>query len=297
MPPDSNRLSAANYALIGSLSFFWAINWPIMKVALAEIPPWTIRAVTLSIGGLLLLIVARLGGKRLGFARSDLVPVLLVALFNVIGWHLCMAHGLSRMEAGRASVLGFTMPLWAVIAGRFILKERITRAKALGLGLGLAGLALLIGPDLAALKTSTDGALLMLAAAVSWGIGTVLIKRFEWGMPIMVVTGWQLVLGSLPIILGALWFDSGLEPARLSWGAWAAVAYVTLLPIFFCHWAYYTIVSRLPVATAAISTLTIPVIGVISSAVLLGEMVGWRDILAMLLILSALTAVLFNQNR
>ena len=196
------------------------------------------------------------------------------------------------MAAGRASIIAFTMPVWAALMAAALLGEKITVWKIIGLMLGVAGLAALIGPDLAALGAAPLGAAFMLGASISWATGTVLFKKFDWRLPVVSAIGWQLALGAV-VITG---FAAALEPApdltQLSWRAIGALAYLFALPMVYCQWAYFSVVRIFPAGIAAIGTLSVPIVGVFSSALILGEPVGANDLTALALIFAALFAVL-----
>jgi drug/metabolite transporter (DMT)-like permease len=303
-PGPSNRQAASHTALppvgfllLAGLTLFWGANWPFMKIALTELPVWWFRAGCLWFGGLGLVLIARLSGLSLRVPVVQRGPLLLCALFNVVGWHLSSGYGISLMPAGRAAIIAFTMPVWASLLGGFLLDEAITKAKLIGLALGMSGLAVLIGPDLMALETAPLGALFMLIAAVSWATGTVLLKRFHWSVPTTVLVGWQLIARALPVSLGAVLLEAPPELAGLSSETLLAVAYIFLFPMVFCQWAFFRTVRLFPATIAAIGTLAIPVVGVYSSAVILGESVGWREFIALSLICSALASVLLPAGR
>lgn len=288
--------SKKGYLLLIAMSLFWGLSWPVMKIALLEIPPWTFRTLSLVSAGAGILVIAKIGGLNLSIPRRQMVPLLLVAMFNVTGWHLGSAHGISRLASGQAVMLGFTMPLWAAILSTILLKEKITTQKIMGLTLGLSGLFILITPQMASVGSAPLGVVFMLGAAISWGVGTVLVKYFKWSIPILVLTGWQLTFGSLPVIIGTIAFDPILVVSDLSLNAVLAMIYIIALPMLFCHWAWFTVVDIFPASVAAISTLAIPVIGVASSAVFLGESFGVRQLIALTLISSALAIVLLWRN-
>jgi drug/metabolite transporter (DMT)-like permease len=136
----------------------------------------------------------------------------------------------------------------------------------------------------------------MLGAAAGWAIGTVLTKAQAWTIPTTVLTGWQVVLGGVPIALGAalrlLAAGSGdprFDLAAASSAALLGLAYATLVGALFCHWAWFRLVAMLPAAVAAIGTLGIPIVGLFSSALILGEAVGTGELLALILVVSGLT--------
>jgi drug/metabolite transporter (DMT)-like permease len=101
-----------------------------------------------------------------------------------------------------------------------------------------------------------------------------------------------MLIGGIPIFLGAALFDRDFNPASVSTTGWLAVAYAAVIPMIYCHWAWFRVVSLYPASVAAIGTLAIPVVGVISSAWLIGETIGWSEIAALALVLAALTLVL-----
>jgi len=132
----------------------------------------------------------------------------------------------------------------------------------------------------------------MLLAAISWGFGTVLFKRFTWTAPVATVVGWQLFAAVVPIAVVALLTEPVPDLTQLSTKAILALAYLFALPMVFCQWAYFKVVSIFPAAIAAMGTLAVPIVGVYSSALILGEPVGWQELTALVLICSALASVL-----
>ncbi len=278
--------------LLAALSLFWGLNWPGMKIILAEVTVWWFRAACLLIGGGILMSLSALSGNRVRLWRREVVPVAVCGCFAILGWMVCSAYGVSLMPAGRASIIAFTMPLWATLVAAPALGEPITPRKLTGLALGIAGLCVLIGPDLLVLERAPLGALFMLLAAISWAIGTVLVKRTAWELPTLSNVAWQLLLSALPVTAIAALVEPFPEPASLSLPAIVALVYLFLFPMSFCQWAYFKVVGLLPASIAAIGTLAIPVIGVFSSQLVLGEPVGNTEMLALLLVLSALVLVL-----
>lgn len=289
---DAPALPVAGFFLLAGLSLFWGLNWPGMKIALTELPVWWFRAMSVGAGALGLLTIAWFSTGVWRPARAEVGPLLICALFNIVGWHLFTGYGVSLMPAGRASIIAFTMPVWAALLSSLVLGEALTRNKIAGLVMGVAGLAVLIGPDLVVLRTAPLGALFMLGAAVSWAIGTVLFKKFDFTSPVVALIGWQLLIGTLVITPGAMALEPVPDFTALSLEVVIALAYLFALPMVFCQWAYFKVVRMFPAAIAAIGTLAVPAVGVFSSALILGEPAGWREVGAMALISGALAVVL-----
>jgi len=279
--------------LLGALTVLWGGNWPAMKLGLSDVGPWTFRAFCLLTGGMGLLGIAKAGGHSLKISRAERWPLVVVALFNITLWHMFSAYGLTLIQAGRAAIIAYTMPLWAVILGRVILREHLTRARGFALLLGLAGLTILLGPEVRIIVGRAPlGALLMLAAAASWAAGAVLLKHFQWTMSTVLLTGWQVILGAVPVVLGQFVLEPLPSLADLSLKGVVGTAYAALIGVLVCHYAWVRVVQILPSAIAAIGTLGIPVVGVFSSGLILGEPVSLREIVALVLVVSALALLL-----
>jgi drug/metabolite transporter (DMT)-like permease len=105
------RFPAHSLPLLAGLSLFWGVNWRIMKIVLAEIPVWTFRTLCLVGGGLGLLGLVRANGIFLTIPKKELGALLMVSGMNVTGWHLFSAYGVCYMQAGRASIIAYTMPV------------------------------------------------------------------------------------------------------------------------------------------------------------------------------------------
>jgi drug/metabolite transporter (DMT)-like permease len=277
--------------LLAALAVFWGVNWPIMKIVLLEWNVWHFRTACLVLGSASLFALARLLRLPLRVPHGQWGRLAGASIFNITGWHLLSGFGVSLLPSGRASINGYTMPLWVLPLSMWLLHERMTRRKIAGLALGFAGLLLLIGDDLLRLQQAPLGTLSMLGAAVSWSIGIVIIKRWPVSLPTTVMTGWMMLLGAIPVVLGAALFG-GSEFHNLSPTAWLAFAYVIFVAMVFCQWAFMRIVTLLPATITGISSLTVPVVGVFSGMVMLGEQPGAAEWMALALILAALAVVM-----
>lgn len=284
------RITTTALLLVVVLTVVWGISFPAMKVVLTEMPVFTFRMLCLLVGAAGVAAVALAGGSRLVLPRRLWGPLVACAIFNISIWHVLSGYGLQVLPGGRAAILAYTMPFWAVVFGALLVGERVTGFKVVGLLLGFAGLALLIGPDFSAVAAAPLGVLAILGAAASWGFGTVLLKRVSWETPVPVIVMWQFLVGSLPIIAGALLLDDW--DGQMSLQAWAAFGFVLVGPMILCHIVWFSIVRLLPASVAAISTLAIPVLGVLSSAWWLGEHVGWAESGSLVLVCAGLFVVL-----
>ncbi len=283
---------ATGLVLLALITLFWGVNWPAIKLSVNEVPVWAFRTICLLAGAGGLFAIAAAARLPLRIPRKDLQPLLIAALGNITGWHLFSALGVMHMLPGRASILAFTMPLWAAPIAAIWLNEKIDGLRLAGLGVGMIGLLVLIVPDWANLSATPLGPVFMILAAICWAFGTVALKTHRYSMPTTSLVAWQMLLGGAPIFLGALIFDHDFDPAAVSSIGWWAVAYAALIPMVFCHWAWFRVVALYPAVVAAIGTLAIPVVGIISSAMITGDPIGWDEIMSLALVVFALFLVL-----
>ncbi|TXH35578.1 MAG: DMT family transporter [Rhodospirillaceae bacterium] len=279
------------------VTLIWGVNWPVTKIAVMEIPVWTFRAISLLVGGFGLLFVCALSGSSLRLAKQEIRPILLVTFFNVVAWQLCSAFGLFFLPSGRASILALTMPLWAALLSVPILGERLTLATTASLFLGLVALGAMVIPQFSAIIAHPIGIVLMLAAAVSWALGTVLFKYFRWTSSTALLTGWQLLLGGIPVLIGALIMDRSFEMRAVSSAAWLATAYTSTAAMIFCQWGWLRVVTMFPTAIAGLGIVAIPAVGVISGALLLDEPVTGDVFISLIATMLALIVVVTKPRK
>jgi drug/metabolite transporter (DMT)-like permease len=200
------------YLMIAVITVLWGVNFPSLKVAISEFPPWSFRVLCVVCGATGLLSIAHFAfGHNLLVHKGELEKLTIAALLNITGFQLCVTFGLLLVEAGRGAVVAHTMPLWATIFAAIFLDERLMLARCFGLALGLDGLFILIGKELIGLGASPYSMGLILCAAISWGAGTVVIKSQKWTTPVIILTGWKFILGGIPILIGMLIFETNVE--------------------------------------------------------------------------------------
>jgi drug/metabolite transporter (DMT)-like permease len=264
-----------------------------LKIGVSEMQPLTFRLYNLPFIGLGMLLIARLQGDGLAIPRALWPRVLLMALFNITAWNGFVLFGVQQMSAGRSAILAYTMPVWSVLLSVWWLKEPLDTRKKIGLGLGMAAMVLLLGDDLRAIERSPKGALLILAAAISWAFGTIMVRKWRGDLPQNTLIGWMLLLGWVPIALLAPMLDP--DPVgslfRLSFVGWTALLYNIFLAGLVSHWAWFRLARTLPVAVSSLSSLPVPVVGVISGMLVLGERPGVAELGALALVALALIAL------
>ena len=278
--------------ILAGLTLVWGFNWTAMKVALSEVAPFTFRTLCLAAGSGLLFAFLRISRQPLTIPRSEWRRLVVIALFTITAWNLLIAFGVRLIPSGRAAILAYTMPAWAIPLSVWLLGERMDRRKLLGLGLGMGGMALLLLDEIANLQRAPLGSLLVLAAALTWAVGTLLQKKFPVRAPVAAYTAWIMLIGGIPIYAGALFLDDLGALARMERWPALAVAYNVVLAFAWAHWAWIKLATTVSVTTFSLSMLMIPVVGVFSGMFFLGERPGAAEFGALALVLGSLATVI-----
>lgn len=286
----------SSVVLVALITLIWGFNWPIMKIILREVSPFTFRSLCMAAGAVGLFAIAKFNGLPLRVPPGQWQRLTASALFNITGWNLLIAFGLKNVAAGRGVLLAYTMPIWTVLLSMIILHEKITAKRGLGLLFGMIAMFILVSVEFAQIKAAPLGALLIVGAALSWSVGTVIMKRYPVSMPTTSMTGWMMVLGGIPIWIATPFFETMPLSNVTLWPA-LGVVYNMTLAVTFCYWAWNTLVSRGSASVAALSTLMIPVLGVFSSMLLLGERPRWQEFSALALVIGSLILVMLPNRK
>jgi drug/metabolite transporter (DMT)-like permease len=273
------------------LCVIWGITWPIMRIALYEIPPLSMRTATSALGAMTLYAVCRFQGRNLHIAQAkDWLHITIASLLNIVAFMVLGSFAQLTAATSRVTILAYTMPIWAVLLAWPLLGERPSRIQTFALVLCIAGLAILIYP-LAATKVQ-PGIWLALLTGISWGAGTVYLKWAQIKADPMGVASWQVTIAFF--ITGAfmLVFEGGLHFAAADTKALLATASTGVLANGVAYGLWFAIIRRLPAAMASLGVLGSPVIGVIASMLILGERPTAADIIGFALVFAASACVL-----
>jgi drug/metabolite transporter (DMT)-like permease len=278
--------------LLAALTLGWGFNWTAIKVALSEVPPWTFRVLCLGLGATLLFVVLRLGGeRRFSVPAGQWRRLMLLAFFNITCWNILVAFGTAMIPSGRAAILAYTMPALAVPLSVWVLGERLNGRKVTGLALGMGGIALLLGDGLAGLGGAPVGSLMVLGAAASWALGLVLQKRFPMAMPVGPYSVWMMLVGGVPILVCAALFEDPAVLRHVGTAPWLGVAYNVVIAFAFAYWAWIKLATSVSVTVFSLSMLVIPVVGVTSGMLFLGERPSAAEYGALALVIGSLLSV------
>lgn len=272
--------------MVTMIGLLWGLNWPAVKFLLTEFPPVTMRAIAFTAAALMLALVARLRGDTLRPALHDLPAMASTGLCLIFGFNVLTALGQTLTETSKAAIIAYTMPALTAGLAVLILGERLGPRRLGALVIGTLGLGVLASENLSELIAAPAGPAIMLAAALSWALGNVALKSRGWALSPLSLNVW--FFGISAAISWPLAILTEPPLAIPSTGVIATLTFHVAGPMVICYALWTVLMGRLTAVTAAIAALLAPVIGVLSSIILLGDPLTWQKAVSLTLILASI---------
>ncbi|WP_245443719.1 DMT family transporter [Mesorhizobium sp. DCY119] len=292
MATPSRSMSASDWGQLLLLGLLWGGSFFFARIAVADIPPLALVLYRVSIAAIVLHLWLRLRG--ISFAPVVAKPgsfLCLALLNNVIPFSLIFT-GQTEIGAGLASVFYATTPLWTILVANLLTAdEKLSVAKLAGVGLGIAGAAVMIGPGLLSnLGGPTWAKFAVIGAAVSYAFAVVYAKRFKDMKPTLVATG-QLTAATVLMAPIVFLFYSPAEIVTSGVSIWMAVLALAVLTTAFAFILYFNLIASAGATNASLVTLVVPVSAIMLGAVFLGERLEPFEFAGMGLILASLIII------
>lgn len=269
-----DRVSPKVLALLGALTLVWGTNWPLFRIALDEIPVWTFRTIVLLAAVAMLTVILLLRGESFAVPKGKWPALIAAAAMNIGVWNIATSLAVLYVPSGHASVLAYTMPLWVALLGFAVFGQRLTPRLLAAIAIGAAAVAALMIPNFQSYARAPAGLFWGLLAGFCWAVGTFIVKRTSWPGMGLSLTFWQVILCLPPIALGALLLD-GLPTHWPSTKALAATLYTGAIPMAFGTATWFALVKLLPAQVAALSSIAIPIVAIVSGILILHEPLSW----------------------
>jgi drug/metabolite transporter (DMT)-like permease len=282
----TKRMSSRGRAILAlsALVIIWGYNWVVMKVAVQYSSPFDYAALRVLLGGISLFSV-------LIWLRKPLLPeevsgTFLAGFLQTSGFYGLSTLALVSGGAGKTAVLNYAMPFWVVLLAWFVLGEQLQRVQLCGVAVALAGLLFILMPFNLAEGMFSKG--LALLSSVSWAIGIIVSKKLQQkkNVDLLSFTTWQMVFGSIPLILAAILIPS--PPIIWSVPFILAMLYSVILGNAVAWLLCFYALTRLPAGMTGLGMLGAPVVGVLSAWIQLGEKPTLPETIGIVLIISAL---------
>lgn len=290
--PCMHKLSSRQWLILLLLTVIWGINWPVMKIGVTGFPPLTFRMICLGLGTPVLGLYLVWMKVPLRIERKYWPELLVLSVTNMFIWQGLIIIAVQSLSSGRAAILGYTMPMFSAVIGAALFGNQMQARAWGGVAAAAMGVVLLLWFELTNLTGKPVGVLLALVAACTWALGTQLLRRTRMPVPTLTITFWMTLITSVGMSLLAALFerDQWRAPSEATW--WA-IAFNAVLVFGFAHAAWFYLARSLPPVASTLSVMLIPVLGVFSGALWLGEVLHWQDWAAVVLMVISICAVLW----
>lgn len=285
------QLTRQQLILLVLLTLVWGLNWPVMKLGVTGYPPLTFRALSMLLGlpvlGLALVVM------KVPFAVpcTHWRELFWLAFANMFVWHALIILAVQSLSSGRSAILGYTMPIFSALIGAWFFGNRLRARHGMGVAAAALGVSLLLWHELTNLSGRPLSVMLALVAAATWALGTQMLRNTRMPVATLTISFWMTALTTAVLCGLSLIFE------RPQWQlptptVWGAIAYNAVLIFGFAHAAWFFLARSLPPVASTLSVMLIPILGVFTGALWLGEVLHWQDWAAVLLMVTAIASVL-----
>jgi drug/metabolite transporter (DMT)-like permease len=290
-----HKLSQRQWVVLVVLTIVWGINWPIMKMGVQGYPPLSFRAISSTLGLPVLALVLVALKVPFKVPRANWAELFWLALFNMILWHGLIILAVNALSSGRAAILGYTMPIFSAVLGAWFFGNRLSARAWGGVAAAALGVVLLLWHELTQLAGRPLGVWMALTGAAFWALGTHKLRHTTLKVPTLTIVFWMTALTNLSMVLLALVFDQG-QWRMPSSANWFAILFNATLIYGFSQAAWFYLARSLPPVASTLSVMFIPIVGVMTGAWWLHEVLHWQDWAAVALMAVAIASVLLLQR-
>ena len=284
-------LSRQQLIALACITLIWGVNWPIMKIGVTDHPPLTFRVISMWLGLPVLALGVWAMKAPWRVARAHWRELAILTLFNMAIWHALMIIAVKSLTSGRAAILGYSMPVFSAVLGALFFSQRLSPRGWGGVAAAALGVLLLLWHELSNFAGRPLGVLYALISAMAWALGTQLMRRTTLPVPTITITFWMSLLTTLLMSLLAIAFElpQWKTPSPATWGA---ILFNAVLIFGLVQTLWMSLARHLTPVASSLSVMLIPVIGVFSGALWLGEVLHWQDYAAVGLMVVAIASVL-----
>ena len=286
------RLTRHQLVTLVILTLAWGINWPVMKLGVTAYPPLTFRAWSIMLGVPVLALALVLLKVPFRLPRRHWPELAKLTATNMLVWHICIILAVRVLSSGRAAILGYTMPIFSAVLGAMLFSAVLTSRAWVGVGAAAVGVGLLLWHEFTGLAGRPLGVALALFAALVWALGTQLLRRSRIDVQTLTLSFWMTTITGVVLTVLAAIFEHSEWRMPDTPTLWA-ILYNAVIIFGYAHAAWFYLARTLPPVASTLSVMFIPVLGVFTGAVWLGEVLHWQDWAAVVLMVVAIASVLW----
>lgn len=267
-----------------------------MKVVLDYMGPFTFASLRFLSASLFLLIVLFFL-KRLSIRNIAIRDLMILGLLQTTAVFLFVTYGMKFVDAGKSSILLYTMPIWSGLLAAKFLDEPLTRTKVISMIFGGIGLLFIFGFDVQSLSSSAlTGQLFIIVAAVSWAVANIFYQRKFSQADRLQVNAYQSLFGAIGLTIVAIVMENDV-PIVLNATSIISVLYTGILASAISFTIWFFLLDEVDTATAAMSVLLVPIFGLVFGSIFLNEVITLSTIIGSLFILVGIIFTQFSPEK
>lgn len=276
-----------------TFALIWSSAFTSARIIVADAPPFAVSALRFVLAGIIGVSVARAMGQSWHLTRDQWRATIVFGICQNAIYLGLNFYAMQTVEASLASIIASVMPLMVAFAGWVVFRDRLSPLGITGLILGVVGVYVIMA---ARIESGVDlrGVALCGVAAVALTIATLSMRSMSSGGNLMMVVGLQMFVGAVPLAIASALTETlhvNMTPELI-----AAFTYTTLVPGLLATWIWFQLVARIGATKAATFHFLNPFFGVAVAAVLLGERLGTRDVLGVVIIAAGILAVQLSRQ-
>jgi drug/metabolite transporter (DMT)-like permease len=296
------------WSALASVYLIWGSTYLAIRVMVRDVPPLLGAAVRfLLAGGVLLAVLAARGerswsrpqARRVRIGRRAQGSAALVGLLLPAGGNGIVTLAERHVDSGLAALLVGSVPLWVILLRRGVARERIRRATVVSVGVGFAGVAVLLLPGSRPAGTSVAGMVLILVAAASWALGSFASPRLALPRDPLLSTAWQMLWGGAFLLVAGI--AAGELPrvhlAHTALDSWLALAYLISAGSWIAYTAYAWLLQHAPISQVSTYAYVNPLVAVVLGWAILGESLGVGTLAGAGLIVASVAVTVTREAR
>ena len=277
-----------------SFAIMWSSAFTSARMIVMDAPPLTALALRFLISGLIGISIALALGQSWRLTRGQWRATMVFGICQNTLYLGLNFVAMQTVQASLAAIIASTMPLLVAFAGWVIFRERLGVLGIIGLIIGVTGVVIIMSARLTAVGIDLTGVVLCGLGALALTFATLAVRGASSGGNVLMIVGLQMLVGSAALAVAAVI----LEDWQINW-TWrlvGAFAYTTLIPGLAATWVWFKLVNRIGTVRAATFHFLNPFLGVAIAALLLGEVLGARDIIGVVVIAAGILAVQLSRQ-
>ena len=291
--------SHSRFALILAFAlvyFFWGSTYLAIDIAVEHIPPALMCGVRFTIAGVFMLAFCGLRGRRISYSPSQLAEMAVVGVLLLMGGNLTLSYAERHVASGLAALIVAITPLWFLVLDSLLLgHHRISSRGRFGLALGIAGLVVLLWPDLksssALDRVQLWASLSLIGGSFSWALGSVLAKKWKSSeVDAFSATAWEMIFAGLANFIFAF---ARNEHSQVQWSTRgiSAVVYLVVCGSWIGYTAYIWLLGHAPTSKVSTYAYVNPVVAVFLGWLVLHEAITVYILLGSAIVVASVVLV------